>query len=225
MSGKVWISSMHSNYLLGDKPGIRAKFFGKDWAPARHELDPPGHEFLSIIRRCAEGLGVERSKMPEAAAVWDKKAFARTHDLFAVAGFYVLRGKLAEVFSRFDLGEGGGLIPFTIYEADLETPYPGEYWLLDYRGRKNTILPEQSENVVKFAVDHKTGQQIWKINGWHEDGDVVLSAAALDGPNIWYEEAVYGKIFMSSTLVRALQEAELAGDWQLKECQIEGDAA
>jgi hypothetical protein len=31
MSGKVWFSSVMSNYLIGDKQGLRAKFHGEDW--------------------------------------------------------------------------------------------------------------------------------------------------------------------------------------------------
>lgn len=224
MTDKVWISSMKSNYLLGSKLGVRVKYFDEEWHPAQHEIPVVSEKTLATINRSIWGHALARSDFPESAAVWDEKRFKRVRDLFAIGGFYVVKNKLAEILSRFDLGEGG-LIPFTIYQADLKTPFPGEYFLLNFGCIKNTILPEQSENVVKFAVDHKTGQQIWKVNGWHEDGDVALSPAALSGPAIWFEDVVYNKIFMHGSLANALQEAGLADDWQLKECQIMGGAA
>ena len=38
MSGKVWFSSVMNDYRIGDKQGLRTKFHGEDWEPAKHEL-------------------------------------------------------------------------------------------------------------------------------------------------------------------------------------------
>lgn len=162
---------------------------------------------------------MQRTDMPEAAAVFDETCFSGVHDLFAVGGFYAVKGKLAELLSRFDLGEGG-LIPFPIYKADLVTPVEGEFFFINFGARKNSFLPEQSKLVERMAIDRKTGTQIWDIKSWFEDGDVALSATALEGPDVWFEETVYNKIFMSDELAQALQDAELAEDWRLKQCHI-----
>ena len=132
---------------------------------------------------------------------------------------FVVRGKLAEVLSRFDLGEGG-LIPFTIYQADLETPYPGEYFLLNFGARKNAVLPTESRHLEKFSVHHQTGFQKWKVNLRSEDGDVALSPAALEGPDLWFEPAIYNKIFMSDRLAQALIEIGMGDVFRLQECRI-----
>lgn len=224
MSDRVWISSMFGNSRLGDRPGLRCKFFGEEWDAAQFDLPVASQKLLGVFDRYGRGIAVDRDEMPEAAAVWNEKRFKQMGPLFAVRGFYVVRDKLAEVLSRFDLGEGG-LIPFTIFQADMETPYPGEFWLLSFGCVKNTILPEQSENVVKRGVDINTGQELWKVNSWHEDDEVVLSPAALTGPDLWFEDVIYNRIFMSDALATALQEAGLADDWELKRCRIAGDAA
>ncbi len=224
MTDKVWISSMKSTYGIGLKQGTRTKYFGEEWHPASLTKPSISEKTLTAMNRSSMGHALVRSDFPESAAVWDEKRFKRVHDLFAIGGFYVVNNKLAEILSRFDLGEGG-LIPFTIYQADLETPFPGEYFLLNFGCIKNTILPGQSENVVKFAVRKETGQQLWEVNSWHEDGDVALSPAALSGPAIWFEDVVYNKIFMKDELANALQEAGLAEAWKLKECRIAGGAA
>ncbi len=223
MSGKVWMSSVKSNYALGDKPGVRTKYYGYDWQPAEFNIPLAPDEVHANMRRAGQGFALEREELPEAAAVWNEKRFKLLGDIFYAGGFLVVRGKLAEVLSRFDLGEGG-LIPFTIYKADLDTPYPGEYFLLNFGCQKNSVLPEQSQNVVKFAVDHKTGLQYWKVNSWSEDADVVLSPVALEGPDLWFEEFVFNKIFMSDRLAQALIEIGMSDIFKLQKCRIAGGA-
>ncbi|MCJ2189221.1 hypothetical protein, partial [Novosphingobium beihaiensis] len=179
---------------------------------------PRSPEYIAGLNQYCRGIALSREQMPEAAAVWNEKYFKKVGDLFAEGGIYVVRGKLAEILSRFDLGEGG-LVPFPVYKADLETPYPGEFFLLNFGARKNTLVPEASPNVAKFAVDHRTGQQIWKVQEWGE-GQVALSPAALDGPDLWVEEVLDNKIFMSDALAQALIAAKLDKDWCLTPCTI-----
>lgn len=219
MSEKVWISSVLSSSSIFDKPGTRTKFYNHDWNPAQFKipLSPPDAYQASTHHK--QGYPLMRSDFPEALAVFDEKRFSQTHDIFYAGPFLAVKRKLADVLSRFDLGEGG-LIPFPIYKADLVTPMDGQYFLLNFGARKNSILPERSENVVKFAVDHRTGAQIWKVNSWYEDGEVALSQAALNGPDLWFEEILDNKVFMSDALASALQDAELAEDWRFKQCRI-----
>lgn len=62
--------------------------------------------------------------------------------------------------------------------------------------------------------------QYWKVNGWCKNGDVALSSAASNGPDLWFEETVYHKIFMKDALVRALAEIGMAEVFEFKECRI-----
>lgn len=222
MSGKAWMSSLLSNYEIGNKQGLRSKFYGYDWQPAEFKIPLSPDTVHASMKRYAQGFALKRSELPEASAIWDEKSFKKVKDIFTARGIYVVRGKLAEVLSRFDLGEGG-LIPFTIYQADLETPYPGEYFLLNFGARKSSVLPEQSNKVEKFSVHHETGFQKWKVNLRSEDGDVALSPAALEGPDLWFEPAIYNKIFMSDRLARALIGIGMGEVFKLQECRIVED--
>lgn len=216
---KIWMSSILSAYEIGNKPGLRVKFFDADWPPARHELDAPSEEEWANLRRYIQGYALAREKLPEAVAVFDEKCFQHMRDVFFAGGFVIVRGNLVEALSRFDLG-AGGLVPISFYKADLITAYGGDFFVLNFGARKNSILPEHSQNVVKFAVDHKTGIQHWKVNSWSEDGDVALSPIALDGPDLWVEEVVDNKIFMNGALAQALIEIGMGDVFKLKECQI-----
>lgn len=224
MSGKVWMSSVLSPQGLGDKQGSHTKFFNHEWNPARFEIPTEPEEVFQAYRRHREGHALQRSEFPEAEAVFDEKRFSKRRDLFFAGPFFAVQGKLAETLARFDLGEGG-LIPFTIYKADLVTLYPGEFFLLNFGAQKNAILPEQSRYVEKFSVHHETGFQKWKVNLRSEDGDVAFSSAALEGPDLWFEPAIFNKIFMTDRLAQALIEIGMGDVFKLQECRIvEGTA-
>lgn len=218
MSG-AWMSDIKSSASIGLKQGLRTKFYYEEWDPASFTIPVISDRMHANMNRSGNGYAVQRDEMPEAAAVWNERSFKKTHEIFTSGGFFVVRGKLAEILSHFDLGDGG-LVPFPIYKADLVTPYGGDFFLLKFGSRKNTIIPEKCEDATKFYVDKDTKQQIWTVNDFVVRGEVVLSSAALDGADLWVEEAVHGKIFMSDPLAAALQEADLAEDWALQPCRI-----
>lgn len=223
MTRKAWICTLSSNHALFDKPGVRGKLHGKDWDPARFEQDAPDDQLWSVLTKYMRGLPLTRDELPEAAAVWNERQFAKTKSIFAIAGFYVVRGRLSETLSRFDLGEGG-LVPFPMYKADLTTRYPGEFFLLNFGAPKDSFLPEQSKSVTKAVVDHETKRQIWRVNAWAENGDVALSSAASRGTDLWHEESVDNKIFFSEGLAAAIMEIGMAQDFDLKSCRVLEDA-
>ncbi len=135
MSGKVWMSSVLDNYDIGMKQGSRTKFYGRQWTPASFTIPPEPEDVYQAFKRHRQGFALERVDFPEAIAIWDEKRFKKIMDLFTAGPFFAVKGKLAEVLSRFDLGDGG-LIPFPIYKADLETPYPGAFFLLNFGAQK-----------------------------------------------------------------------------------------
>ncbi len=126
---------------------MRTKYFGHDWEPAEFNIPTTPDDVYASMRRAGQGFALRREELPEAAAVWNEKRFKLLGGIFYAGGFLVVRGKLAETLARFDQGEGG-LIPFLVYQADLETPYPGEFFLLNFGFINNTILPEQCEVFV-----------------------------------------------------------------------------
>ncbi|WP_143738524.1 hypothetical protein [Erythrobacter colymbi] len=219
MSGGAWMSDVFGNYEIGFKLGLRRKQFGKDWDPAAHAPPPVGPIVVQSINRYTRGEPLAREEFPEAAAVWDEKSFRRAKDLFSVGGFYCVKGKLAETLAQFDLGEGG-LIPFPVYQADLATPYAGEFFLLNFGCIKNSILVDQCEDATKFLVRKATGVQVYHLNDFKPEGEVVLSPRALEGPDLWFEEAVHEKLFLSDALGQALLDIGMGEVFRLTRCRI-----
>jgi phage-related protein len=213
------MSSVLSNYTLSIDQGIRTKHFGHDWEEARIDgLNAPDKAF-EARRRNEQGIALERKDFPEASAVWNTQMYSKANDIFRIGTAYVVRGKLSEVLSRFNLGEGG-LIPYPIYKADLVTPMEGDFFLLNFGARKNSFRPEMSEDAQKFSVVKATGLQRWDINYLNENGMVALSSSALEGADLWFEEAVYNKLFMSDALAQELIAIGMRDIFKLIECRI-----
>lgn len=218
-TGTVWMSNLMGNYSLGDKPGVRTKYFDHEWQPAEFKIPPVPDDVFENMRRSGMGFALERTQLPEAAAVWHKGRFAQMSEIFYAGGFLAVHGKLADVLSLFDFGDGG-LVPFPVYEADLTTPYPGDFFLINFGCIKDTILPERCEDARKFLVRKATGKQIWHINDLKPEGEVVLSSEALSGPDFWVEEAAHDKFFLSDALAQAIIEIGLGEVFRLTRCTI-----
>jgi hypothetical protein len=136
---------------------------GRDWDPATDIVPVATESELRSLTLYTRGFTLPRESFPEADAVYDEKLFSLVGDLFASAGFFVVRGRLAKILSHFDLGSGG-LVPFSIYQADLATPHNGEFFLLNFGARKNTIMIDKCEDATEFYIDKDSKQQVWEIN-------------------------------------------------------------
>jgi len=226
MVDQVWISEVMSNNELGNKLGIRQKWFGEPWeAPYVNHFVPKRSERVKAAMFAHyAGHTLKREDMPEAAAVYSMPHFRRAKDVFFIGAFLGVKGRVAEVLSKFDFGAGGGLVPYTIYEADEKTPLPGPFYIVNFGPFKDCFLPEASTNIRKLAVDRETGQTIWSVK-YLNDGDVAVSPAALAGSDLWMCPGVEGRIFMSNRVVEALKtalsDADFA-DFELHRCRIVG---
>jgi hypothetical protein len=226
MVDQVWISEVMSNNALGDKLGLRHKWFGEPWeAPYVHHYVPERSErvFAAISKHFA-GHTMKREDMPEASAVYSMSHFRRAKDVFFIGAFLGVKGRVAEVLSKLDFGAGGGLVPHTIYEADEKTPLPGPFYIVNFGPMKDCFLPDASTNIRKLAVDRETGETFWTVS-YVKDGDVAVSPAALAGSDLWMCPGVEGRIFMSNRVVEALKTALSDADFaefELHRCRVVG---
>ncbi len=219
MATDVWMSGLIGLQSVGDKQGLQDKYFGVEWRPAQHEIPLHSEKVKHSYKKHWRGLPLERSDFPEALAVFDDERFRLVGDLFMAGPFYAVKGKLADVFSRFDLGDGG-LIPFPIYREDKCNLVDDNFFLLNFGGPKDSLLPEGCRNIDPFYWDDAAKRQIWIAKAGVKDDDIILSSSALDGSDIWAEEALYKKIFMSGELVDAISKLEIDLDLELQRCRI-----
>jgi hypothetical protein len=226
MVDQVGISEVMSNGDLGNKLGIRHKWFGEPWeAPyLRHYVPERSERALAGLSKHVTGHTLKREEMPEASAVYSMPHFKRAKDVFFAGAFLAVKGKVAEVLSKFDFGAGGGLVPYTIYEADEKTPLPGPFYIVNFGPWKDCFLPDASTKVEKLGVHHQTGLTHWSLS-YLKDGDVAVSPAALAGSDLWMCPGVESRIFMSNRLVEALKTAlsdAAFADFELHRCRVVG---
>ena len=226
MTGTVWLSRVPSNGELGDKPGLRVKYSGEPWqAPyERHRVPLKSDSQRELAERYHSGGRVLLEEFPEASAIYDAGRFRRMKPMFFSGSYLAVRERLADVLSQFDLGPIG-LIPYTIYEADEVTPRPGPFWLIGLGVQKATFLPEESRNFKSYGQHYKTGKYSYGVNLGVGDDDIALTAAALDGPDLWVEAGFRGTLWMSDRLAQALLAADFGFDWMLSRCRIVGGRA
>lgn len=219
MTAEVYISGVKQNYELGDKPGLRVKYTGEDWEPARFEVPPTPPHARQARERSSQGYKIARAQFPEGVAVWNEKAFARARDFLFLSGFLTVKQKFADVLNRFDLG-GGELVPVPLFKADLTTPWPEPYYYINYGGSKDTLLARGSRNLRLMYENAETGASLYSTHAAFGDADMALSQQAKDGADIGIERRVHSKLFLSGALVDALLAAKINVDLELKTCRI-----
>lgn len=221
MTGQVWVSSVMGNSSITNKQGIREKYFGEDWAPPEFKYGAPSKKLLDAFGRHRKGERIERTDFPEAMYVFSESHWQSVGDLFGAGPFYAVKGKLVEVLKRFDLGDGE-LIEFPIYQADKKTPLPGPFYLLNFGAQKNSFLPKESRGVKPFFTLKKHGVEVWDAGLRPADDDIAVTAAALEGPDLWIEPRLKDTIFMSGRLHYAIVEARIKIDFRFSSARIVG---
>ncbi|WP_029059977.1 hypothetical protein [Stappia stellulata] len=202
MPDEIWVSTVGSNSRLFDKPGIREKHYGQDWAPPKFEKSALAETQYQNVLKHSRDEKLEREDFAEAAYVFDPKRWSRVKDFFAVDGFICVKGKLAELLKEFDFGDGE-LVEFPIYEMD-----------------KTTRLPGESKKAKLLARKKETGVEIWERPIEPSDGDVAVSGSALDDADLWVDPKLYSALFMSGQLHDAIEAAKLGIDFRFSRARI-----
>lgn len=189
-----------------------------DWAPPTFNLGlSPEHIYKAHLRH-RKGEKLERTDFPEAMYVFAEGNWKRCGDLFFAGTFYAVKGKLAEVLKKFDLGKGG-LIEFPIYEADKTTQLPGPFYFLNFGAVKDSFVPSESKKLYSRRTIENDGYERWATYKL-EDGDIALTGAALEGADLWFERKLENKIFMSGRLHDAILAAKVKTKFQFAKAQI-----
>lgn len=221
MTGTIWVSSVMSDYRIGNRQGIREKFYGEDWAPPTFQLGVPPMHVLLAHRRHNAGEALERTDFPEAMYVFAENNWKRVGDLFCAGPFFAVKGRLAEVLKDFDLGKGG-LIEFPIFGADKSTKLPGPFYLLNFGAVKDSFVPGESRSrLFSRRTVEEDGYELWASYDLKDD-DIALTTAAFEGADLWHERKLERGLFMSGRLHDAILEAKVKVKFQFARTRIVG---
>lgn len=171
---------------------------------------------VDIQRRLQAGLPLNEEDYPQ--AIWGSKERGATEfkalpDLFMGYGYWVVSQRCADVLRQFDLG-AGHLREVPVYQKDRVTPVGDHPWyLLVFGNQKRCLLPDQPAHLYKLEEGR------W-LGGSAKDGDVLVTPAALAGPDLWVDPGLTRAFFLSAGLGKALKKAKCDKGFSLITAQV-----
>jgi hypothetical protein len=174
---------------------------------------------IACRHRNDAGDSLDQSCFPEEifGAPHARESAYRLPDIFFAGTYWAVSKAAADALRQFDLG-GGGLYPVKVLKKDRQTPVGGEWFCINFGNRKEAFL--LSESVPMRQTYVRNGEKAWGLKSVLKDGDIALSQAANEGPDIWLEPLVADAFFMSDGLGRALKKAKADKGFFLHKCRV-----
>lgn len=177
--------------------------------PPEAVMDKAG--FLETTRRQNRWKTIPREGFPSRLDANER--IGRVGDLI-VMGVLIVSGRAAEALRPFDLGEGG-LYPVEIRHDKASKVLAGDWHFLNIATQKRALVPELSR-----VEENEYKRGTWRTPMHPQDSDIVVSRAALDGPDIWADPALFGGFLMSARAGEALRAVGALDSFGLKRCTL-----
>ena len=139
-------------------------------------------------------------------------------DMFFAEGQSIVSARVAEILSRFDLGNGA-LYPVAegLFQSDNATPIAGAYLSWIFGNAKRAFLEAYSPTAEPLSPGRRD-RCIFPFA--MSDGAFAVSRDALSGPDVWVDPLLLKSIFVSGALGDALETAGLREALCLFKCRI-----
>ena len=176
---------------------------------------------IEAKRRNERGEPLSAEWFPTELYAWEDAPWFRPErlgDIFFADAYWVVSEKAASVLRQFDLGRGA-LYPVTIYQKDRKTPVDHQYYCINFGNVKDTLLPEHSPGIKPT----RSVKGLYSLRPTVKNGDIAVSSAAVDRPDIWIEPRLRLAFFVSNALGRALKAAKASKNFGLRKCRLVAD--
>ncbi len=168
-------------------------------------------------RAIYEGKLIAKEHIPKSLISTFPDSKVKLDREFFDTGFFItVSARLHEVMKGFDYG-GGGFHPAKPYrKGKLDKPLGGAFYLLNFAGKKSALLPEASKQIYyKENLDSYTALDV-------NDNDIVVSKAALKGPDVWIDAKMSPlDLFLSGPLGDAIKAAKPKARIYMRKCRVE----
>jgi len=132
----------------------------------------------------------------------------------------VVSEKLAGILLQGDLGPSN-FYPVKLHRRDKNTTFDQEFFILNLAVCKNSLEPDKSVNLAERVLAPSKKKRVFDIHSWAEDDEIVVTQAALQGPEVWVDPMLPDKtFFVSDRMYKLLDKAKLAGLLDFKRCAI-----
>ena len=213
MSKEVWVSTA----LIGDDLAfynISSDLFLTATRKDGQVLARAGWSVTDTVCRNLRGEPLPADRFPARILGPDDGDYGFMPDLFSSGGYWLVSPQVAGILRGFDLGDGH-LYPVRMMDSDFKHCLLPDHYCLNFGAVKDTVLIDGSNNLETVAgADLR--QPLSKVR----DGDIVVTADALSGPDLWIEAQVANAFFLSGALAEALGAAGLAKVFGLRRCRL-----
>ena len=138
-------------------------------------------------------------------------------DIFSAGGVWAVSAACADVLRSADLGQSS-LYPTKLFQHDRKTAIEGEYFCLNFGDTKEVFSRDDSPRAR--TPDYQDPVTYWLLPFDLKDGDIAVTSAALDGPDLWIDPKMKDAFFLSDRLVQALKAAKLTRRFGLRKCRV-----
>lgn len=122
---------------------------------------------------------------------------------FLIRGIYTVSPEAAEVLRQYDLG-ATVLQPVTVLDVD-GSPTEEQMYFLNIRETRELFEPEHSRNFKELPKSARKGSVPLILS----HGDIAVSRAALEKPELWIDPSLLSSMFMSGELAKELMDKKL----------------
>jgi len=169
----------------------------------------------SGLKALKEGQPVDPLHLPQSVYMAKGKK-ANLPPVFDANGYYIVNGTVADILSRYDLGEGG-LYPVKVWQSDRATPVQGRWFCWVFGNLKSAFTKANSVNMLDRGV---AGGEWAKMPYTPADFEVAVTSEALSGPDVWLDLRLFKTVFMSRELGDELATANLGQILELYRAKI-----
>jgi hypothetical protein len=145
-------------------------------------------------------------------------SFFRTQD-----GFVIVTEACANVLKQFRLGESV-LYPLSFFDIQLNEPVNDQtYYFFNIAELRTYLRPEYcTEKMRKQSYIKHEGYQLFNLyHAYYTDHAIAITKEAIECDiDLWQDPELDDSIFMSDSLKKALDDAQLSDAWQLFLCDL-----
>lgn len=145
---------------------------------------------------------------------------SRVPHLFHASDLWFVSEAVKSVLDGFDLGSAQ-LSHVDLFENNGTSIDQGYYWLSP-GNPQTTFLRDRSPAVLENDLIYGGTLPARSLASFSafQDGDVSVSAKALDGPPIWVDPRFISTFFALGCVVEALREADVANDFHFRRAEL-----
>ena len=185
--------------------------------------DPARPQVLEMVRAGqpvhADVSPTRLTKISEASG-GRRSGRSRLPHLFHSSDLWFVSETVKTVLDGFDLGSAQ-LSRAELFENDGTSIDQSFYWLSPGNPQA-TFSRERSPAVLENDLIYGGTLPARSLASFFafQDGDVNVSAKALDGPSIWVEPRFISTFFVLGRVVEALREADVANDFHFRRAEL-----